>query len=529
MSIRRKNPFILQPGEFWANRSHLLNELTDRIDFIKKTDNNDLFIIVGDYGSGTTHTLLYIRNLLKKENVVVSNVTIPIDKSLSSLFRRFIEDLDELLRVELIKELSDNIFRISRTRDKKIRHSAFDVSEIIEKVIMGYDLRLSEQEVLEELGISKYEYEEENVIYDLWVRSLKILTKSMPVFLLIDEFDYLEKDEPLIYIIRRLYDEILYGLNIIITLKGTPNDVEIKLDKALRSRITLNPFYLYPISTKEALDFISKLLIYSGYANSKNLYKPFDEEAILILAEMLCPTTPRNLLRVCSIIFEEARRIRKRKIDKNVVLNIIQKFGSIYIQDINSRVHEEIIFIDDFETEDIELKPSKWETRVNDGTVRISYLNGGAEGTAKYITISSPHGSQDYIRKIIEHQKKIKIIYYLRQEEYGSSGVGAGFHLLYDNKEAIWLCIRKKFLTYYDIKHNQICPIELGKWYKIQVEADCTTGTFNCLVNDELLVNNGNFRNKVPLINIIQSTGWNRQDYWSTSFDQIEINKLKLD
>jgi len=80
-------------------------------------------------------------------------------------------------------------------------------------------------------------------------------------------------------------------------------------------------------------------------------------------------------------------------------------------------------------------------------------------------------------------------------------------------------------LTYYDIKHNPICDIELGKWYKIQIKVDCTTGIFSCLVNDKLLVPKGNFRNKVPLINMIRSTGWNRQDLWSTSLDQIRISK----
>ena len=181
------------------------------------------------------------------------------------------------------------------------------------------------------------------------------------------------------------------------------------------------------------------------------------------------------------------------------------------------------LFTDDFESDEKGSPPIKWETIEEKGKVRISNQKGGAEGTDKFLTISGPFGSRDIIRRKIKPKKKIDITYYIRQEIYGSSGVGAGLHLFYENKEAVWLCIVSKVLKYYDVKHNSICPIELGKWYKIQIKANCTTGTFRCLVNDELIVKNGNFRNKVPYINMISSTGWNRQDLWSTSIDQIKI------
>ena len=98
--------------------------------------------------------------------------------------------------------------------------------------------------------------------------------------------------------------------------------------------MTLQPIHLHPLSKIEGLEFLKAIL---GHAHSRikerlpSPYFPFTEKAIKTLIELTCPTTPRRLLRVSSLIFEEARLERLSIINKDFVLKIALKFGEVSV------------------------------------------------------------------------------------------------------------------------------------------------------------------------------------------------------
>ncbi len=54
---------------------------------------------------------------------------------------------------------------------------------------------------------------------------------------------------------------------------------------------------------------------------------------MLINEHLTSPTIPRNLLRICLIIFEQSKRYNIFNITKEFVYSIILKFGEIYISE----------------------------------------------------------------------------------------------------------------------------------------------------------------------------------------------------
>lgn len=186
------------------------------------------------------------------------------------------------------------------------------------------------------------------------------------------------------------------------------------------------------------------------------------------------------------------------------------------------------LFFDGFENDIIGSVPSKWDIEQNNGIIKIMNMDCGARNSLKYLNITSPYESIDTANREIIPCKKLEIIYYIRQEIYGKNGVGAGLHYYYGNIEAIWMAISHNELRYfYNKKHYTIKNIEIGKWYKIKIIIDCTKNTFQCYIDDVLKIEKGYFRNRVPIINKIATTGWNKQNTWSTSIDEITIKKIE--
>jgi hypothetical protein len=179
---------------------------------------------------------------------------------------------------------------------------------------------------------------------EMWSRILlDLTTEGWPAFVLIDEFDAALLDrlssQRLLFELRRVYDDTLYGMCIIIGLKGEPKDVMEKLGPALFSRMSLQPIYLPPLSKSDAVDFLVNVLAFA-YGERKEKFSPFTKEAIETLADLSCPCTPRRLLRVASVIFEESRITKLAKIDKDFVLEVVAKFGEISVSIPSNRSKE---------------------------------------------------------------------------------------------------------------------------------------------------------------------------------------------
>jgi hypothetical protein len=117
---------------------------------------------------------------------------------------------------------------------------------------------------------------------------------------------------------------------LVIGLKGEPKDVRKQLGSALASRMSLQPIYIDPLSKDEGLGFLKDVLEHA-YGQRKRQFLPFTEESAKTLVDLSCPCTPRRLLRICSVVFEEARRQGLAGIDKDFVLKTVLKFGEISI------------------------------------------------------------------------------------------------------------------------------------------------------------------------------------------------------
>jgi energy-coupling factor transporter ATP-binding protein EcfA2 len=332
----KRNPFVVAPGTFWANRKHLWQRLMETIELSKLTRTNEIIVLVGDYGCGTTHTLRYLEGFLKRSGAFVSYFTTPVGGDLRSLFRSFLEDIPEERKKEIIEELTEELIEKSggRMGSEELGRLPYSVLEsTIFDLISGSKVSFRQKNIAEDMGIP---IEKLPSITVMWSKILSsLVTGDWPVFVLIDEFDAaLSSTTPsqeLLYDLRRLYDETLSGLCIVIGLKGEPKDVKNKLGGALLSRMALQPVYLDLLSRNEALDFIKDLL----RATCKNKTKPllpFTEESAKTVADLCCPCTPRKLLRFCSVVFEEARKAKKTTIETELVTEIATRFGGIFVE-----------------------------------------------------------------------------------------------------------------------------------------------------------------------------------------------------
>lgn len=323
------NPFVIAPGEFWADREKLWTRIADSIEIARHTRNNEIIVLTGGYGCGTTHTLKYLKKYLREKGAFASYVTITPSGTLRALYEQFIRDLDSHMFEELVSETVVDLIKEARIRSPEFSSM---LEEVIRRLIRNPSMsRLSfssgERQILRESGIE----DKFPTFADIWLSLIFKMSKpDMPVFILIDEFDVGFPDlSALLNDLRRFYDDSLFGLCLIFGLKGEPKDVQSKLGGALYSRMSLQPLHLYPISQDEGVEFLKAILNRKGN-HSSTPFHPFTEGAVKTLVQLSCPTTPRRLLRIASYVFETAQ-MEGVSIDKDFVLRMAEKFGQISI------------------------------------------------------------------------------------------------------------------------------------------------------------------------------------------------------
>jgi len=322
-----KNPFVVVPGEFWADREFLWQRLIDYIEIARMTRSNEIIVLVGDYGCGTTHALKYIEKFLKQKGAFVSYFASPVSGDLSSFYRGFLEDIPDDKKRKIVEQLVEELC----TKPEKLESFApEEVERVILAFISGSRLTFGQRRIIGELGIF-----ERPATIEIWGRILLDLkTEEWPVFVLIDEFDAALLNrisaQELLFDLRRLYDETLFGMCIVIGLKGEPKHVREKLGPALYSRMSLQPIYFPHLSKNKGLDFLIDVFKHA-YGERKQKFLPFTKESAETLVSISCPCTPRRLLRICSVVFEEARREGLKRIDKDFVLRTVAKFGEISV------------------------------------------------------------------------------------------------------------------------------------------------------------------------------------------------------
>jgi len=329
------NPFIITPGEYWADRDNLWKRIADCIELARHTRSNEIIVLIGDYGCGTTHTLKYLKKYLVEKGAVASYVAIPVEADLQDVYSEFIKDIDDEKRSKIVSRLMDDLGGTKELPEKGLRVEDIEpffnrlFNRLVTRGSIG-PLSLRERDLLRKAEI----LDKLPSFKDLWIYVISNLsTTEWPVFILIDEFDVASMgfiSSTLLNGIRRIYDDSLFGLCLVFGLKGEPKDAKRLLGDALHSRMALQPIPLYPISKEEAIEFL-KAILSRKKKKATSQFFPFTEKAIQTLVDFSCPTTPRRLLRISSFIFEEARIEKLRIIDDKFVSRIAAKYGEISI------------------------------------------------------------------------------------------------------------------------------------------------------------------------------------------------------
>ena len=112
--IEMRNPFIVTPGEFWADRDSLWKRIIDRIELARHTRSNEIIVLTGTYGCGTTHTLRYLKKFLDEKGAVATYITTPVRSSLESLYPRFFQQISADKREKIVAKIIDDLTEISR-------------------------------------------------------------------------------------------------------------------------------------------------------------------------------------------------------------------------------------------------------------------------------------------------------------------------------------------------------------------------------------------------------------------------------
>lgn len=335
--IEMRNPFIVTPGEFWANRESLWKRIIDRIELARHTRSNEIIVFTGTYGCGTTHTLKYLKKDLDQKGAVATYITTSFQSTFQSLYQKFFQQISSDKREKIIENIVSDLVEIPLEMSPEQMDSVEQAIPTLKAIISGEQIRtLSLKDRQRRRTLGKIVRIPTGL--ELWSRVImELATETWPVFILLDEFDaaLMGLSIELIFNLRRLYDETLTGLCIIVGLKGEPEEAKQKLGGALYSRMTFQPIHLHPLSKAEGQEFLKAILEFAHSRSKKRQpspYFPFTEKSIKTLIELTCPTTPRRLLRVSSLIFEQARLERLSIIGEDFVFKIAMKFGKVSVK-----------------------------------------------------------------------------------------------------------------------------------------------------------------------------------------------------
>lgn len=201
-----------------------------------------------------------------------------------------------------------------------------------------------------------------------------------------------------------------------------------------------------------------------------------------------------------------------------------------------SRTHIKTKFFDDYEDYDVGSKLlTPWIVKENKGKIIVTDKPTSKWKSKKCVKIWSPQNSRTHLRYKFEPLKKVIIDYYLRQEEYNDIGIGSPFiiesptYIKRNNANdyrAIYMDIlqrklRKDLGSSQRLVYEDICEIELKKWYHIVIDIDCLTHTYICKVNNRSV--KGFIPEEFQSINAIRTKIFSQE--WTTYIGRVKITK----
>jgi type II secretory pathway predicted ATPase ExeA len=346
---------------FWADRHRFREEL---MEFLKSMDNSNVrtMVLLGDYGAGKTHALLFSQITCEQSNPPIPVVYISSPgNSFVELFKKIIEELgfekivltfDTLISrskeriltaIEKATPATDELRHIESISTERIIRRSFpyvdsDLATVLAQVyndrnldlcrswLMGRNLTKAE---MSKLNVSKSITLDENaqsILGDL----LKIFISSgQQIVLLIDEFEdigNLSKSGALDFskAFRKFIDQNIAGLKIIIAWTYTSYQQFMedkgpfrgKTYEALRDRLQYNVERLQPLKGDDLVDFISDTI---SRIDDRNLDEFIELKAIRFLGSQIKELQPRQVNVVLNRAFQIAIEKSQFPIDMRLI------------------------------------------------------------------------------------------------------------------------------------------------------------------------------------------------------------------
>jgi hypothetical protein len=354
---------------FWADRHEFKEKLTG---FLESTDNSNIKILVllGDYGSGKTHALLFSQITCEQSAPSIPTVYISSPGgSFSELYKKIIEQMgfdkivltfDTLISkskekiltaIEKTTPEADELRHVESLSTERIVRRSFpnidsDLSIVLAQVyndrnldicrswLMGRDLAKAE---MSRLNVSK-SIDSDEVAQSILGDIIKIMISSgQQIVLLIDEFEdvgNLSKNSAVEYskAFRKFIDQNIAGLKIVIAWTYTSYQQFMedkgafrgKTYEALRDRLQYNVERLQALKGKDLIDFISEII---SRIDDRSLDKSIEMRAITFLDHQVKELQPRLVNIVLSRAFQIAIEKKQFPIDERLMNEALVQTG----------------------------------------------------------------------------------------------------------------------------------------------------------------------------------------------------------
>lgn len=353
---------------FWADRHTLRERL---LKFLKSTDNPNVktLLILGDYGSGKTHALLFSQITCEQMTPPIPAIYISSPGgSFSELSRKIIEKLGfdrivltfdtfitrnrERILSAIEKESKEGkeLMRVESLSTERIIARSFpdvdsDLAIVLGQVynernldlcrawLLGRDLTRTE---MGKLNVSKSILSDEAAAKILGDIIKLVIASRQQMILLVDEFEdvgNLTKNYLIEYLkaFRKFIDQNIAGLKIVMAWTGTSYQqfaeergvFRGKTYAALKDRLQYNQEFLGALRGQSLQDFVSDSISRTYDKDFKNLVEP---KAIRFLEPQI-ETLPRQLNIVLNKAFQLAITEDKFPIDVKLMTEALRQSG----------------------------------------------------------------------------------------------------------------------------------------------------------------------------------------------------------
>ena len=355
----RADPFPIVPDgpvHNWAGREALREDLVDLIRGVRARDIGvtEFAMIYGEYGSGKSHALRYLKTLVDENTEEFSSLAIYLERPRVATKFNFLELYKYIIRSIGRERLKDICVQVKREIDTTVRELAeaaqtamggrvTDTSSFIEPAIdrvsnqdrnMVRLLRRGAEDgtkVFEFLiGQEKCDGEEYDgkidsdflaakVLSDLFraitaeIRTEERVVES--VYLFLDEGELLidakaTESELVFSGLRELINGMPYRFGLLISFSAATALIEAIMSQHLLKRMT-QPYIEVPmLEEDDAKEFLRAQLDHFRTEGSVYMgtFYPFEEEAVDFVIENTTAMTPRNLFIDCKRVLERAIR-----------------------------------------------------------------------------------------------------------------------------------------------------------------------------------------------------------------------------